>query len=55
MVGIESYDHKNPLGGLLQDALVMPIFDGGNLGVRRRQLHDLFKRADYDALTGVLS
>ena len=36
---------------------VRTIFDknGGNLGVRRRQLHDLFKRADYDALTGVLS
>ena len=55
VVGIESYDHANPLGSLLQDALVMPIFDGGNLGVRRRQLHDLFKKPDYDANTGVLS
>ena len=55
VVGIESYDHANPLGNLLQDALVMPIFDGGNLGVRRRQLHDLFKKPDYDVSTGVLS
>ena len=36
-------------------SITQPIFDGGNLGVRRRQLHDIFKRADYDALTGVLS
>ena len=38
VVGIESYDRELPLGGLLQDALVLPLFDGGNMGVRRRQL-----------------
>jgi hypothetical protein len=35
---------------LLQDALALPIFDGGNVGVRRRQLHTLLKRNDYDPL-----
>jgi butyryl-CoA dehydrogenase len=50
VVGIDSYDHEAPLGRLLQDALALPIFDGGNMGVRRRQLHDLLKRPDYDAL-----
>jgi butyryl-CoA dehydrogenase len=50
VVGIDSYDHKAPLGGLLQDALALPIFDGGNMGVRRRQLHNLLMRSDYDAL-----
>jgi len=50
VVGIDSYDHEAPLGRLLQDALALPIFDGGNMGVRRRQLHNLLKRPDYDAL-----
>src|SRR6185437_9060100 len=38
VVGVDSYDHEAPLGRLLQDALALPIFDGGNIGVRRRQL-----------------
>ena len=50
VVGTDSYDHEAPLGRLLQDALALPIFDGGNMGVRRRQLHNLLKRPDYDAL-----
>jgi butyryl-CoA dehydrogenase len=50
VVGIDSYDHQLPLGGLLQDALVLPLFDGGNMGVRRRQLHELLMSADYHAL-----
>ena len=43
VVGIDSYDHTLPLAGFLQDALALPLFDGGNMGVRRRQLHDLFR------------
>jgi alkylation response protein AidB-like acyl-CoA dehydrogenase len=50
VVGIDSYDHEAPLGRLLQDALALPIFDGGNMGIRRRQLHTMFKRSDYDPL-----
>jgi alkylation response protein AidB-like acyl-CoA dehydrogenase len=50
VVGIESYDQEAPLAGLLRDALALPIFDGGNMGVRRRQLHTLLKRNDYDPL-----
>jgi alkylation response protein AidB-like acyl-CoA dehydrogenase len=50
VVGIESYDHDAPLGRLLQDALALPIFDGGNMGIRRRQLHTIFMRPDYDHL-----
>lgn len=53
VVGIESYDADNPLGRLLQDALALPIFDGGNLGVRRRQLHQLFRSPDYDPLATI--
>jgi butyryl-CoA dehydrogenase len=50
VVGIDSYDHETPLGRLLQDALALPIFDGGNMGVRRRQLHTILKRPEYDSL-----
>jgi alkylation response protein AidB-like acyl-CoA dehydrogenase len=50
VVGIDSYDHEAPFGRLLQDALVLPIFDWGNMGIRRRQLHTLFMRPDYDPL-----
>ena len=50
VVGVDSYDHDMPLGGLLADALVLPLFDGGNMGVRRRQLHDLLRAPAYDPL-----
>jgi nitroalkane oxidase len=50
VVGVDSYDRMLPLGGLLADALVLPLFDGGNMGVRRRQLHELMQKSDYDPL-----
>jgi len=51
VVGIDSYDDEAPFGRLLQDALALPIFDGGNMGMRRRQLHTMFMRPEYDPLT----
>src|ERR1700733_691225 len=48
VVGIESYDHALPLGRLLPEALALPLFGGGNVGVRRRQLHVILKRPEYD-------
>jgi alkylation response protein AidB-like acyl-CoA dehydrogenase len=50
VVGIESYDHALPLGRLLQDALALPLFGGGNIGVRRRRLHAILQRGEYDPL-----
>jgi alkylation response protein AidB-like acyl-CoA dehydrogenase len=50
VVGVESYDHALPLGRLLQDALALPLFGGGNVGVRRRQLHTILKQPEYDPL-----
>jgi butyryl-CoA dehydrogenase len=50
VVGVDSYDRGCCLGRLLQDALALPIFGGGNIGVRRRQLHAILKRSDYDPL-----
>src|SRR5882757_6567442 len=52
VVGIESYSEENPLAEILRDALVYPLFDGGNLGVRRRQLHALLAEDRYDPLAG---
>ena len=46
----KSYDLADPLNGLLQDALALPVFGGGNLGVRRRGLHALIQSAEYDPL-----
>lgn len=51
VVGVESYTPRTPLERLLRDALVFPLYDGGNLGVRRRQLHDLLRRPGYDQMT----
>jgi len=28
----------------------LPIFDGGNMGIRRRQLHTMLKHPGYDPL-----
>jgi butyryl-CoA dehydrogenase len=50
VVGIESYDHALPLGRLLQDALALPLFGGGNIGVRRRRTHTILQRPEYDPL-----
>jgi len=30
-----------PLAGLLRNAMALPVFAGGNIGVRGRQLHAL--------------
>jgi alkylation response protein AidB-like acyl-CoA dehydrogenase len=53
VVGIDAYDHALPLAGLLQDAIAFPLFDGGNMGVRRRQLHAMMRGNAYDALATV--
>ena len=55
VVGIESYDCDRPLAPRLQDAVVLPIFDGGNVSVRRRQPHDMLQQPDYDPLAAAAS
>jgi nitroalkane oxidase len=52
-VGIQSYAHDLPFGRILQDALAYPLFDGGNMGVRRRQLHAMLRDPSYDPLATV--
>ncbi len=50
LVGVDSYLESLPLEALMRDALCFPIYDGGNMGVRRRQLHDLFRTEGYDPM-----
>jgi len=50
---IESYDTLSPLGTGGPAAGCgsrFPLFGGGNIGVRRRQLHGILKTAGYDPL-----
>lgn len=50
LVGVDSYTDMTPLAGLMQDALCFPLYDGGNMGVRRRQLHTRFRLPGYDPM-----
>ena len=50
LVGISSYSLSMPFGRLMEDALCMPLFDGGNVGIRRRQLQSLLMAGGYDPL-----
>lgn len=49
LVGVSAYSRAHPFGDLLKDVVVLPIFDGGNVGVRRRQIEKLFTDPTYDA------
>lgn len=44
----KSYAKDMPFSKLLEDAACLPLFDGGNVGVRRRQLEKIFQRDDYE-------
>ncbi|KAK5039904.1 hypothetical protein LTS07_000399 [Exophiala sideris] len=48
LVGVSAYSRSEPFGDLLNDAMVLPIFDGGNVGVRRRQIENIFNNDAYD-------
>jgi alkylation response protein AidB-like acyl-CoA dehydrogenase len=50
VIGVDSYDKKHGFDRLLIDSAVFSIFDGGNVGVRRRQVQALFKSDKYDPL-----
>lgn len=50
-VGIASYTkHLTPLERIMRDAMVFPLYDGGNQGIRRRQLHDMFRQPGYHSM-----
>ncbi|OTA82490.1 hypothetical protein M434DRAFT_16967 [Hypoxylon sp. CO27-5] len=47
-VGITAYDVEQPFAELLNNAIALPIFDGGNVGIRRRHLQELMLSPNYD-------
>ncbi len=50
VMGVQAYDGHSPVMDQLQHALAYPVIEGSNTGVRRRQLQDLLRGADYDPL-----
>lgn len=48
VVGVEAYKAHTGLMELLQDAMAYPLFDGGNVGVRRLQLQRVLSAPEYD-------
>ncbi|KAL4771042.1 acyl-CoA dehydrogenase/oxidase [Aspergillus nidulans var. acristatus] len=46
-VGVSAYDSGLPFSDLLSTAMVLPIFDGGNVGMRRRALQELIMAEGY--------
>jgi alkylation response protein AidB-like acyl-CoA dehydrogenase len=51
VVGISSYPKTlAPLERIMRDAMVFPLYDGGNQGVRRRQLHEMLRQPGYDSM-----
>ncbi|KAK6824333.1 hypothetical protein RU639_005251 [Aspergillus parasiticus] len=46
-VGVQAYQAKFQYGVLLNDAVCLPRFDGGNVGVRRRQVEAVFESTGY--------
>jgi len=43
-----SYDEDTVFPALFNDAICLPLFDGGNIGIRRRQLEKLFMADGYE-------
>jgi len=51
IVGVDSYTDMHPLAELMNDAMCFPLYDGGNMGARRRNLHSIIKNPSYSSLT----
>lgn len=47
LVGVETCIKTSPFERLMRDVLIFPLYDGGNEGVRRRQLHAILQQPDY--------
>jgi nitroalkane oxidase len=51
IVGATSYARGlAPLERMMRDAMAFPLYDGSNQGIRRRQLHDMFRDPGYDSM-----
>ncbi|GAA2503076.1 acyl-CoA dehydrogenase family protein [Actinocorallia cavernae] len=50
VVGVQAYNKAFPLIHHLLDAVAYPVFEGGNIGVRRRQLQGVLRDEGWDPL-----
>ncbi len=51
LVGVVSYTKElAPLERIMRDTMAFALYDGGNQGIRRRQLHEMFRDQAYDPL-----
>jgi nitroalkane oxidase len=51
VVGVASYTKDlAPLERIMRDAMVFPLYDGSNQGIRRRQLHEMLRQPGYDSM-----
>ncbi|MDQ1102933.1 alkylation response protein AidB-like acyl-CoA dehydrogenase [Nocardioides zeae] len=50
LVGVDAYGDRSSIAPIMQDVLCFPVYDGGNMGVRRRHLHEMLKTPGYDPL-----
>lgn len=48
LLGVNGYTKAHPLERYFRDAMGLPISDASNMGVRRRQIHNLLLQPDYD-------
>ncbi|KAF2440551.1 hypothetical protein P171DRAFT_435344 [Karstenula rhodostoma CBS 690.94] len=48
IVGVSAYDTAQPFAELLNTAIALSIFDGGNLTMRQRHMQDSMLSPDYD-------
>ncbi|KAF2739453.1 hypothetical protein EJ04DRAFT_519531 [Polyplosphaeria fusca] len=55
VVGMRSYEKSMGFSRMLDDAVCLPLFDGGNVGVRRRQLEKIFQSDGYEPWAGTYS
>jgi nitroalkane oxidase len=51
VVGVQAYDNNFPLMAYLSEALAYPVIEGSNIGIRRRQLQELFRTPGYNPLS----
>lgn len=54
--GVNTYVKRfSPLERLMRNAMAMPLYDGGNMGVRRRQLQEMFMQPGYHSMLAARS
>jgi len=48
VVGVTSLDREHPMEKFMRDSMVMPIYDGGNMGMQRRKIWGVMADEDFN-------